>query len=605
MRITNLRCEYQAEPLCIDASNPRLSWQAESDRRTDHQAYYQVQVASAAEALGLRRHDDRIIWDTGKINDPYLPAVHYGGPPLRSGTRYYWAVRAWDRDYHATNWSMPSWFETGLLEPRQWHGCWIGRREGSESAPAPLLRHEFILTKTAATARAYICGLGYYELRLNGARIGDHLLDPAFTNYEQRVLYTAYDITPMLLPGVNVVSVILGNGWYNQVTPDEWRFHEAPWRGAPRTLCELRITFSDRTSQVVASGPDWQCSDGPIIFNSVRSGETYDARLEQPGWDAPGFAAAGWEPARELPAPRGSLVSQSLPPIKVMEKLQPVTWSHPRPDVWVADLGQTIAGTARLRVRGPAGTRIVMRYAEILDHDGLADQKGLDQFIKGPFQTDTYILRGDGEECWNARFTYHGFRYVECSGLTEAPNEQTLTGLVLYTSFERAGEFSCSNEILNRIQDMVLRSYRGNFHGYPTDCPQREKNGWTADAWLVADTGLCNYDTVTSYMKWLDDCRDCQAPDGNIPAIAPTPGWGGERCDPCWGSAYPLLAELVYNLTGDVEFLVRHYEPIKRYIAYLGRHAKGYIIDSGLGDWDEPGTNMPQLTPIALTATAY
>ena len=620
VRVAGLTCEYLANPVGIDVLQPRLSWRLESPWRGQRQTAYQVLVASDERIL---RDDRGDLWDSGKVVSDQSIHVVYSGRPPAARTRCFWKVRVWDKDDQPTSFSETAIWEMGLLTPQDWKAKWISARgegvpplqAGEESKakmaspqdnaprPAPLFRKSFILFQQPASARIYICGLGYHELRLNGAKVGDHVLDPAFTRYDKRALYVTYDVTEQLKKGPNALGVILGNGWYNMHTRCVWDFDKAPWRDRPTLLCQLEVTFDDGSTKVVASDATWRISTGPIVFDSIRNGETYDARLEKANWDAAEYDDTNWPVAQIDSGPKGEIKAQMMPPIKVTKTLKPVKLTKPKPGVYVFDIGQNMAGWARLRVAGPAGTEVVMRYGERLNPDGTLDQKEIGQHIKtGRPQTDTYVLKGKGTETWEPRFAYHGFQYVEVTGLKSRPSLDALEARVVHTAFDRAGTFECSNKLFNRIQRNTLWSYVSNFHGYPTDCPHREKNGWTGDAHLAAETGLYNFDSAPAYTKWLNDLKDEQRPSGELPGIVPTSGWGYQWGNgPAWDSAYVLIPWYLYQYRGDTRALAEHYDRLKLYVDYLTSKAKGHIVAIGLGDWAPAKTT----TPEKVTSTGY
>jgi len=612
MRVTDLRCEYLCDPIGIDVERPRLSWKLQSHRRGQKQTAYQILVATDREMLDDDRAD---LWNTGKVDSDQSIHVTYAGRSLTSRTRCHWKVRIWDERDKPGAFSDVAVWEMGLLSPGDWQARWISAPATGEQAataaqaetaapqPAPLFRKSFIFSKQPRQARIYICGLGYYELRLNGAKVGDHVLDPAFTRYDRRVLYVTYDVTDQLAKGSNALGVILGNGWYNMHTRAVWNFDQAPWRDRPVLLCQLEVTFDDGSQRTIASDGTWRVSTGPIVFDSIRNGETYDARLEKEGWDTAECRDENWPLAAVDAGPQGTLSAQMMPPIKVTQTLEPVKLTEPKDGVYVFDMGQNLAGRARLKVSGPAGTRIAMKYAERLHKNGTIDQQEIGQHIKsGEAQTDTYILKGEGTEVWEPRFVYHGFQYVQVTGLPKKPSLETLCARVAHTAFDRAGTFACSNELFNRIQTNTLWSYVSNFHGYPTDCPHREKNGWTGDAHLAAETGLYNFHSASAYAKWMDDLKDEQRDSGELPGIVPTSGWGYHWGNgPAWDSAYVLIPWYLYQYRGDTRILAEHYERLKRYVDYLTSKAEDHIVSIGLGDW-APAKSK---TPEKVTSTGY
>ncbi|MGA2496894.1 MAG: family 78 glycoside hydrolase catalytic domain [Tepidisphaeraceae bacterium] len=602
-----LRCEYLENPLGIDAASPRLSWILASDdpvARGLSQTAFQIVVASAAQELAQDRAD---LWDSGKVVSSQTAQLHYAGKPLASGQHCFWKVRSWDQAGTASRWSEPASWEMGLLDPQDWQAKWIGRTDDTASNPAPYLRRVFELKGPVKQARAYISGLGYYELSLNGRKVGDAVLDPGYTRYDRRVLYVTHDITAQLQPGRNAVGVILGNGWQNVHTKGVWNFHEAPWRASPRLLAQLRVDYVDGTSEVITGDESWKVSTGPIVFDSIYGGETYDARLEKNGWDTAGFDDAAWQSAKLLEAPKGKLSAQAMPPIRIDRELKPVKITEPSPGVFIFDIGQNLAGFAKLTVSGPAGTKVRMRYGERLAKDGSLDVADIAQHIvkKWPeqqYQTDTYVLKGSGVETWHARFCYHGFQYVEVTGFPGQPTLDNLRALYIHSDIPQAGKFECSNPMLNRIEQAARWSFLSNLQGIPTDCPHREKNGWTGDAHLAAEQGMFTYFPATIHAKWINDLGDEQRPTGELPGIVPTSGWGYAWGNgPAWDSAFLLIPYYQYIYYGDTENFRRHYDGMKRYVDYLTSRSKDGIVSIGLNDWAPWKTK----TPAPITSTAY
>ncbi|RPJ52231.1 MAG: alpha-L-rhamnosidase, partial [Chloroflexi bacterium] len=562
--VRHLTCNDQANPLGIDNLPPYFSWQLASLERDQVQAAYQVLVASSPQHLKQSRGD---LWDSGRVEADQSVQVRYGGSVLESRQRCYWQVKVWDQDGVESSWSEPAWFETGLLDAADWNGQWIAHPEAVQAGtrPAPYFRKAVSLG-AVRRARVYLCGLGYHELFLNGARVGDAVLAPAFTRYDRRALYLTYDVTGLLRQGENLFGVILGNGFFNQAARDAWYFEKSPWRASPRLLFQAHIELDDGREIVLTSDESWKTAEGPIRFDGTRLGEIYDARLEMPGWDAPGYDDSAWLPVHFVDAPRGKRTAHSLPPTRVTRTLRPAKmWKTPT-GATVFDMGQNFSGWARLRVSGPAGSVVTLRYGELLTADGALDQSNINSLVfpeQGEVQVDCFILKGSGEEVYEPRFTYHGFQYVQVEG---APGEFTLDSLegrVVHTAFERAGSFACSNELVNRLQTLTEWSYLSNFVGYPTDCPQREKNGWTGDAHLAAEAGLYNFHAETGYWKWLDDLADEQREDGALPGIVPTSGWGYEWGNgPSWDSAAVLIPWYLYLYRGDRAILTRSYPMI-------------------------------------------
>jgi alpha-L-rhamnosidase len=479
----------------------------------------------------------------------------------------------------------------------------VDRSDWPQKAPSPIFRKTFNVQKPLARATAMICGLGCYELRLNGGKVGDHVLDPVYTRFDRRDLYATYDVTSQLTQGKNAVGVMLGNGFFNPFARDAWYFEKTPWRNDPMMLVQLRLDYADGTSEVVASDATWRASTGPVTHDGARHGEDYDARLEPAGWDTAAFDDSSWAEPKIVAGPKGVLSAEMMPPNRVMQTITPVSVTEPKPGVFVFDMGQNFSGWAQLKVSGPAGAKVTMHYSERILDDGTVDQRISAPYVfEGPFQTNTYTLKGQGEEVWEPRFAFHGYRYVEVTGFPGKPTADNVRGRVVHTAFAPTGSFECSNELLNKIQQCTLWSYRSNFVGIPTDCPHREKNGWTGDAHLACEQAMFNFNNVAAYEMWIQTLRDQQRPNGMFPGIVPTSGWGFDWGNgPAWDSAFILIPWYCYQYYGDVGLLEANYDQMKRYVDYLTGRAKDHIVDIGLGDWVPAKTE----TPVPVTSTGY
>ena len=604
VRVEQLRCEYLENPLGIDARQPRLSWILDSNERGQKQTAYQILVASSADELA-KDHGD--LWNPGKVLSDQTTFIVYTGKPLMSRQACYWKVRSWDKDNQASPWSKVARWEMGLLNADDWQAKWIARTTNRDEQPAPLLRREWRLDGKVKRARVYLCGLGYYELHINGHTVGDHLLDPGYTRYDRRVLYVTHDVTSLLKRGTNAVGVILGNGWFNVQTKAVWNFHEAPWREAPKLLLSLVVEYTDGRILIIGSDNAWRTATGPIVFESIYGGENYDAQLEIPGWDKPGFNDARWQPAQLIDAPKGKLVAQMMPPIKATQIIKPVKLTESKPGVFVFDLGQNFSGYTSLKVKGPRGTKVTLRHGERLLPDGSLDTGDIEVHVKRvgkdqQFQTDNYTLNGHGTETWHSRFTYHGFQYVEVTGFPGKPTLDSVSGVFTHSDIPVAGKFECSNPLLNKIWTAAGWSYLSNLQGIPTDCPHREKNGWTGDAHLAAEQGIYNFMPAAVYSKWINDLGDEQQPGGQLPGIVPTSGWGYAWGNgPAWDSAFALIPFYLYQYYGDTKPLADHYDGLKRYVDYLASRATNDIVAIGLNDWAPFKTK----TPADITDTAY
>ncbi len=612
LKISKLTCNYLENPIGVDSPTPLLSWVLESTGRDQAQSAYQVLVAGSKEVLEASKGD---LWDSGKVESHESIQIPYKGDLLQSQQGCYWKVRVWDKNDKVSDWSEDAYWEMGLLSEKDWTGKWITNTGGNpnsiEPPIAPLFRKEFNIEKNINSARAYICGLGYYELYINGGKVGDEVLRPSVTQYDKTALYQTYDITPAIDKGCNAIGVILGNGWYNCFAEVAWDFEKAPWRDRTKLLLQIHITFDDGSSEIIVSDRSWKWGNSPITYDGLRNGEHYDAPREKKGWDKPGFDDSNWDNAVITKSPGGTLRSQQLTPIRVTKTLKPVSVKEVRPGVWVFDIGQNISGWARLKVMGPVDTTITLKYAEKLDDSGDIDPSNIKPLVRtGDFQTDRYTLRGEEVEIWEPRFTYHGFQYIQVTGFPGKPDLDSIEARVVHTDLAERGSFSCSNDLLNSIQTNTKWSTLTNYHGIPTDCPHREKNGWTGDAQVSAEQTLLNFAPTTAYRKWIADFRDAQRPSGQLPGIVPTGGWGFNwGSGPAWDSAAILIPWYLYLYCGDKAILDENYDSMKRYIDFIESMAIDYIVDFGLGDWCPPGPpgNGPSdhKCPTTVTDTAY
>ncbi len=565
---SNLRCEYLTDPMGLDVASPRFYWVPEHTTRGARQSAYQVLVSTLPE---VNAGDE---WDSGRVTSAESVHIIYQGKKLASGRTYYWKVRYWDQDGAASPFSRIARFDTGLFSASDWKAQWIGG--------ANVFRKEFSLKAKPVRARAYVTGLGYYELRLNGRKIGDHLLDPGWTEIDRRILYATYDVTGELRAGGNAVGMVLGEGWFK----------------GRIALLQLDIELPGGEKVLLVSDGTWKTTRGPIDFDSIYDGETYDARKEMPGWDLPGFNDGKWDPVSLADSPKGVLSSQMMPPIRAVADIVPLKMTSPRPGVFVYDMGQNFSGWVRLRAKGPAGSTVRVRHAELLYEDGTLNVENL----RTARATDTYILRGDPEgEVFEPHFTYHGFRYAELTGLPGTPRLDTMLGRVVHSNVAPTGGFSASKPILNQIQRIVLWGTKTNLHSIPTDCDQRnERQGWLADAHLAAETAMLNFDMAAFYTNFLRSIGDSQESNG---VLADTVPRNGRRspADPAWGSAYPILVLYMYEQYGDTRILEEHYDGIRAWANYLRSRSKDGILSySKFGDW------VPvEPTPGDLVSTAY
>ena len=487
------------------------------------------------------------------------------------------------------------------------HGKWIGAGGGlgrtSPVKPAPFLRKTFTLDEVPLKAEVFFCGLGYSELYLNGKKVDDGVLQPVITQYDKRTGYLRYDVTALLQKGENVFGVILGNGWYNCSTANTWCFERSSWRDYPKMILEM---YCDGVPAVV-SDRSWRVerTSGPIRFDALREGETYDARMEIPGWNLIGFDDSRWGSVSVVPGAGGVMTEQTMPPCRVTKRLLMTKVCPGSSKGVIYDAGQIITGWVNVKVKGEAGAKLKFIYSELIDHYN-ANLERKDQAVyvfSERFQEDEYILKGDGIEEWEPRFVYHGFRYVlvEIEGSAEVT---ALTGCVVHTDFEFLTEFESSDPVLNKLHENTHWSFIDNYTGIPTDCPHREKNGWTGDALQASEMGLFHYDLEESYHHWIQIMADTQRPSGQFPGIVPTNGWGYNWGNgPAWDSAFLLIPWNVYVYTGKTRLLEENYDKMKQYMKYLASMATDHIVSFGLGDWCPVDPN--RITDSRITSTGY
>jgi alpha-L-rhamnosidase len=616
--IENLTCEFAKNPIGIEELHPRLSWMLESGEPDVVQEAYQIVVSK----------NDTIIWNSGKVDSDVSILIPYAGERLESRTEYYWTVKVWTSKGKQPVASKPAYWEMGLLAPSEWIGKWISAPRAydfqkinqqrlnmdkttciEQTEPSPYIRKLFSLAKEIKKARLYISGLGYYEAYLNGGKVGDHVLDPAWTGYHKRIFYVTYDVTNQIKAGHNVLGVILGDGWYNQHSRDVWATDKSPWRDRPKVLAQLEIEYTDGTSHVIATDSSWKAHESPIDFSSVRQGESYDARNEILHWCSPDLDDKEWENAWEAGVPLGKLEAQTLQPIRVKEEFYPSKITNPKAGIYVLYYPQDIAGWLKIKVKEQEGAKITLKYGEELDQDGTVNQDKISCYtFHRRFQTDEYICKSGNWETWNPRFTYHGFTYVEISGLSDKPLADNFIAQSVYSDMDNCSSFSCSDKTINKIQQISLWSIKGNAHGYAEASPHREKLGWTGDAHLAAEATLYNFDSKLFYQKWIDDLGLEQRETGELPCIAPTSGWGFYWGNgPAWDNALILIPWYQYLFAGDEYILKNHYGQMKKYFDYVDKKSENNIVRFGLGDWSPPDTDNSGLykTPAAVTSTAY
>ncbi|MCK5757697.1 MAG: family 78 glycoside hydrolase catalytic domain [Clostridiales bacterium] len=606
-KVYDLTCCDIIKPEAID-SKPRFSWKYSLVDKKDKQSSYRIVIT----LFSFSENKEIPIWDTGIVSSCQSTNIEYSGPDLVSGTQYNWSVTVYDSSKTET--TAISSFTTGKLGDK-WTGRWISacfHKKPDESLDAPYIRKAFKLDNEPISAKLYICSPGYHDTYINGQNVGDDVLATPYTAFDHTVFYNVYDVTDKVKFGKNAIGTLIGTGWYNCFAKDVWNTPETSWRHIPKLIAELHIKLNDGSKVIIPTDTSWKCAKSPVIFNGIRNGEYYDARLEIDNWDMHDFDDYNWENVNAVRAPGGILKATEMQPERIAKSWDSAkSWISDK-GTWVFNSGKNMAGFAEITFIGGVGDEIIIKYSENLLDDGInIDKKVNAGFVRsGDFQTDKYIKKSDSPEKWRPRFVYHGFQYVEVSGCSKKPS-------VIFhrvnTDVSSIGNFECSDETLNKIHDAARAATLSNLHSVPTDDPHREKNAWTGDVSLSAEQMLYNFNSAPLLRKWLGDIRDAQRPDGAIPCVVPSTGWGYNWGNgPDWSSALTLIPWYMYVMTGDKSILEENYESIKLHFGYMESLAEDNIVNYGIGDWCPPfegraiSISMSSFkTPVEVTDTAY
>ncbi|MFH0761903.1 MAG: glycoside hydrolase family 78 protein [Bacteroidota bacterium] len=604
VEVTNLRVEYKENPIGIDEINPRFSWEIKANVRNISQIAYEVRVSLTPDHL---RNGGPYLWTTQKVLSDASNQVVYEGPAPKTGDKLYWTVRIWDNQNHITDWAPVGSWEMGLLSPEDWEATWVeaGLPADQLENPCAMFRKNFKLRKEVSSARLYITSHGLYQVELNGKRPNDWLLTPGWTSYNKHLQYQTYDLTDMLQKGENAIGVTVGNGWYRgEFSWDNFRNFYGDKLGV---LAQIDVVYADGSKNRIVSDKHWKWNTGPILMSEIYHGETYDARLEIPGWSTAAFAHKDWKPVLVGNYDKSILVAQTGPQVRPLVKLTPVKiFTAPNGDT-IADMGQNMVGWIRLEVKGNAGSTITLKHAEVLDKTGNMYYDNL----RSARQTISYTLKGGDTEVYEPHFTFQGFRFVKISGMKTFPVKENLTGIVIYSDMAPAGDFACSEPLVNQLQHNIQWGLMSNFVDVPTDCPQRdERMGWTGDAQVFAPTACFNRDAATFYTKWLKDVALDQFEDGRVPHVIPDVLKSGGATG--WADVSVVLPWTLYRQYGDKRILERQYASAKAWVDYMKKQSGDqYIWTNGshFGDWlayasnasDYPGAT----TDKDLLATAY
>lgn len=625
--VTKLTCDNRTGPLGVEQTNPVLGWQIGSHLKSVVQIAYRIIVSDNLQSFQKNTGN---IWDSQKVMSDASIRIKYNGKPLEPAKTYYWKVQVWTNK-NQNAWSKPASWQMGLLSSAGWKGAkWIAyeamhdslkiipaehgkgaAKWANVSSPLPLLRKNISLQKPVRKATAFICGLGHFELSINGKKTGDHFLDPGWTQYNKEAQYVVFNVTQQLNQLQNTIGVMLGNGFYF-IPRQRYRKLTGAF-GFPKMILRLHIEYADGTSEDVVSDESWKTAPSPITFSSIYGGEDYNATLEQPGWNTTAFNDANWKSVVIVDGPP-QLYAQ-FSPLKIHETFTPVRTTDISNSVHVFDLGQNASGIPQITVKGKRGDTVRIIPAELLKEDGAANQRA----TGSPVYFD-YILKGDGIETWHPQFSYYGFRYLQVeravpAGKTNNSNLPVLIdvkGLHTRNAVERTGSFSCSEQLFNQTFSLIDWSIKSNMASVLTDCPHREKLGWLEQTHLMGNSVRYNYDMSAFFRKTVHDMMTAQTNEDVVPEYAPEfvkmPFMDSIFMDsPEWGSASIILPWYLYQWYGDDQTLRDSYGMMKRYIAHLKKKSKDHIVAYGLSDWYDLGPNKPglaQLTPMGITATA-
>lgn len=599
--VKELVCEYQVNPMGIDVQKPRLSWQISSVEENLMQTAYEIKVTDQSPK-------GKQIWTSGKVSSDKSVNVTYEGPALKSMQRVYWAVRIWDNKGNATAWSTPAYWEMGILEPESWKASWItlgSEKELAGSKPSQYFRKDFSAAKKIKSARVYVTSLGLYQLFLNGKKVSTDLFTPGWTSYKNRIQYQTYDVTSMVQLK-NSMGAILGDGWFRGNIG--WGGQNSYYGSKLALLAQLQLNYTDGTTETITTDNSWKVSTGPIVFSDIYNGETYDARMEMPGWSATGFDDSKWEKASIFEHSKKILIAPQGAVVKAIEEIKPVKLITTPKGETVLDMGQNMVGWVRLKVQGKKGDKVTLKFAEVLTKEG---NFYIDN-LRSAKCTDVYILKGEGEEIYEPHFTFHGFRFVQIEGLNTQPSLDQITGVVIHSDMKPTGSFTCSDPLINQLQHNIQWGQKGNFLDVPTDCPQRdERLGWTGDIQVFGMTAAYNFNVAPFFTKWLGDVAADQLPNGVIPHVIPDvlKGGGGSTA---WADASIIVPWTNYLVYGDKRILEVQYSSMKAWVGFMTSKAGDDFLWTGgthFGDWlafattrsDYPGAT----TEKDLIATAY
>ena len=575
--VQNLLVENSHNPIGLDITMPRFSWQLVNDKRNVVQTAYEIQVFTAEKGKAP-------VWSSGKIMSTQSVFVPYAGTILQSGKKYKWQVQVWDNVNKTALKSDTASFQMAFLQASDWKAKWIepGYKEDSVMRPSPLFRKEFSANKKIISAIAYITAHGLYEAQINGRRISDAYFTPGWTSYSKRLQYQVYDVTNMISKGNNAIAVSLGNGWYRGVIGFS-NNHDVYGKDIA-VLFQLDITYNDGTTETIISDGSWKSSTGAIRYAEIYNGETIDAREDKNGWAMPGYDDAGWSAVKVTTHPMNVLIATYNEPIKKKEIFKPVRIFKTPKGEQVIDFGQNLVGWVTLKVKGKAGDKIVVSHSEVMDKTGNFYTTNL----RAAKAQDTYILKGGEEEIFEPHFTWHGFQFIKLEGYPGEIRAENFTAVAMYSDMATTGSFSSSNALVNQLQHNIQWGQKGNFLDVPTDCPQRdERLGWTGDAQVFSRTAAFNMNVNNFFSKWLRDVEADQLTNGSVPFVVPNVLGAGAVGSTGWADVATIIPWNVYLAYGDKRVLEQQYTSMKNWVGYMQNSSKNNLWNTGFhfGDW--------------------
>ena len=574
VKVDHLHCENLVNPLSVDVQQPRLSWQLVSDKRNTTQLAYEIKVTN----------DNKEVWESGKVVSDSSVNVVYKGKPLASGAKYIWQVRVWDKENNISQWSEPAMFQMGLLSNEDWKAKWIeaGFPEDTIARPPQLFRKEFSISKKIKSATIYITAHGLYEGYINGKRIGDAYLTPGWTSYTKRLQYQAYDVTDLLNKGANAIGVTIADGWYRGFFT--WDYRKNIYGNKLGLLAQLDITYSDGSKVLIVSDDSWRSSTGSFISAEIYDGVMIDGRKEKTGWFNAGYNDQSWSKTVIGNYTFANLIATENESIKAHEEFKAVKVITTPKGEKVIDFGQNLVGWVKVNIKGNAGDTITIHHAEVLDKEGNFYTDNL----RKAKETDRYILSGKGEEEFEPRFTFHGFRYIKVEGINGELNPKNFIAVALYSDMAPTGTFSCSNDLVNQLQHNIQWGQRGNFLDIPTDCPQRdERMGWTGDAEVFSRTASYNFNVNNFFYKWMKDVAADQYEDGSVPYVIPNMRGNDRGGATGWADVATIIPWNMYLAYGNKKILEQQFPSMKAWVEYMHHQSKNDLWNTGahFGDW--------------------